>query len=286
MQNAIANPKMTDVSCPICTHQGIAKKWGDEYSGHSIVQCQQCWLRYVSPRKTDILQQYDNDYFIYDRNNCWNIERASFYFQNHFLSLKTISKHKKFSKNALDIGCGTATFLSLGMLTGFIKNATAVDITSANKELVESRNIKFIEHDFAKASNPIEGKFDLISAHHVLEHVENPQLFLNQIRQHMTSDAVLHITIPNEGSLVSNLKSFASQLKIFPKPFKHLSPGHHLYFYTSNTLKKLLEKHGFEVLSIQTRSSIKRRNVISQILHKAIDQIGYGSWLEIVAKLR
>ena len=75
--------------------------------------------------------------------------------------------------------------------------------------------------DFGKKNNiPIEkidiGKinksFDVITAHQVLEHVENPNKFLSKIIKILKPGGILHFELPNQSSLTSQLRMLSPKI--------------------------------------------------------------------------
>ena len=44
----------------------------------------------------------------------------------------------------------------------------------------------------------IDEKFDVITAHQVLEHVEKPNFFLEEIKEKLKIGGILHLELPNQ----------------------------------------------------------------------------------------
>lgn len=137
----------------------------------------------------------------------------------------------------LDVGCSTGHFLfalkdRVGERVGVELNQDAVDFIRQNldfkvySEPMESVNIK-------------EGPFDLITSLHVLEHVDDPFVFLQSIAKHLKSGGHLYLEIPNLDDAL---------LSIFHVPgytnFYYREP--HLSYFSSHTMALLMKKAGFE----------------------------------------
>ena len=84
-------------------------------------------------------------------------------------------------------------------------------------------------------------KYDLVTITHVLEHVYNPVKALKKANQLLEKDGKLILIVPNIESI---------GFKIFKNKWLHFYPGRHLYYYSPQTITKLLEKSGFSVLNI------------------------------------
>ncbi len=89
----------------------------------------------------------------------------------------------------------------------------------------------------------LDETFDVIIAGEMIEHLNNPGLFLNGIKRFMNADTQLVITTINAYSgmrfLIYGLRGKGGEVE----------PVHpdHVAYYSYSTLKLLLERHGFEV---------------------------------------
>ena len=91
--------------------------------------------------------------------------------------------------------------------------------------------------------------FDVVFAGDIVEHLSNPGLFLECVKQHLTSDGRLIITTPNGFNLFILLE------KLF-KSEPNVNKDHVTYFNTT-VLTQLLKRHGFEVTSVNYIDSFK-----------------------------
>lgn len=82
-----------------------------------------------------------------------------------------------------------------------------------------------------------QGSFDFVTMSHVLEHISDPRIYLDQIRERwMTPDGYLLVEVPN----------------LFGHNSVELS---HLVLFSPNTLRQLLSLSGFEVLRLFTHGN-------------------------------
>jgi hypothetical protein len=77
-----------------------------------------------------------------------------------------------------------------------------------------------------------------------------------------------------------------SKYKLKKRAYKHLSPGHHLWFFEKRTLIKLIEKSGYRIEYFGTRATEKKRGIVSRLVHRVFDYLMINSWLEIVFSKR
>lgn len=271
------------VDCPICGID-VGELWGLEHHGHRIVRCRRCGLRYVNPRRTpeENRRVYGDAYFERHRARERDSGGSELVRERDAASIASILRFRPRARpSLLDVGAGTGSFLRLARESGQFGRLEGADLSPANAEA------------FARAGIPLYvGRledldlvpFDVVSGHHVLEHALDPNRFLDEIRRLLVDDGILHVIVPNEGGLTSRSKSFWSRRGLKPRPFSHLSPEHHLTFFERGTLIRLLGKHGFRVLSCETRADAKLRGPWQRLVHRAFDALGWNTWLEVVAR--
>ena len=120
-------------------------------------------------------------------------------------------------KKVLDIG-------SSGFLRGILK--PICELTGIDKQATSD-----IQCDVEKDPMP-DGEFELIVAGEILEHLSNPGMFLDNLKKY---SCPIIITVPNAFSDNSGRTGI-----------ENVNPEH-VAWYSYNTLKTLMERHGYEV---------------------------------------
>jgi 2-polyprenyl-3-methyl-5-hydroxy-6-metoxy-1,4-benzoquinol methylase len=142
------------------------------------------------------------------------------------------------NSNVLDYGCNT------GRHASFVKesygcNVMGADINTAAIAACKKKGIP------AEMISPIffekyKSSFDIIINSHVLEHVDDPKIFLVKLRGLLKEDGIFVITIPQErirGDITT------PQILYFLLRFKFENP--HKHKFSKNELYSLLEEAGF-----------------------------------------
>lgn len=220
---------------PICTLCGksSSKKLFDA-GIKSIVSCDNCGL-------TRTKNFSPPDYRSYHRDQEYSESRKLF--KNIFLKrVWTIEKYKKDGR-VLEIGCSIGTFLNLFKERGW----EVWGVEPSQSAAVAAKNgIRVVKKFFEEATLP-ENYFDVVILNHTLEHLDKPVSILAKARTLLKRGGIVFVDVPNFGSLSA---------KIFGKYWPYLAPTEHLWHFTPQTLKKVLNKVGFRVIHTETASGI------------------------------
>lgn len=244
---------ITTVQCPCCGIHYERYLFRKDYFDY--VECKCCRTVYVNPRfKKDVLSQY-----YLERENRLNYIDVLSSGKNKDNRLKMIFEPrkkamvqilKKHAKNrtrytVLDIGCATGQFLSVLRSEKKIEfklhgiEASEKLSAFASKEIPEATiySNSFENSEFDVAS------YDIITLWEVLEHAFDPFRFLNEVNRILTDSGFLFVSVPN-------LEGF--DIKILWDMGHAFSAPSHLNYYRLSTVNKLLDRSGFEVLSVTT----------------------------------
>ena len=145
------------------------------------------------------------------------------------------------ARRIFEIGCGDGNFLAYLRGHGWQVAGSEYDAQTAS--LVRRRHgIDPTVGDVADALPP-GAPFGVVAAYHVLEHVYRPAEWLRAVRAMLVPGGVIHLQVPNHGSLTRRLTGPAWASLMFPQ---------HVYFYTPATLAALLRREGFATLAATT----------------------------------
>lgn len=176
-------------------------------------------------------------------------------------------------KKILDVGCCDGT---IGKK--LIDNGNEVFGVDIAKECVEQAVRSGIK---AQVCNLEEGffnfgfRFDLVLAGEIIEHIEDTNFFLQNIRKVLREQGSVIITTPNLATLGRRfLLLFGKNphIEVSPEPY---SAGH-LRYFVKDTLFWLLEKNGFRITAFTSdRINLNESGTLrSEILAKILPTFG------------
>ena len=113
-----------------------------------------------------------------------------------------------------------------------------------NEEGNKKYNLNIKKGDI-KSSKYKRESFDIITLNHVLEHINNPNETLGEIKRIIKKDGVLIIGVPNTHSIA---------FKIFRRNWYQLDVPRHIINYSEENLNFLLNKNGFKVKNVRYNS--------------------------------
>ena len=152
----------------------------------------------------------------------------------------------------LDIGCGNGDFLNTMKNNFNVEDALGVDISPAAVELCKKNNIRATTLPLSSITfHP-----NLVTAAHLLEHIDNPREFIQQINSILEKNGFLIMSLPNTGGLGRRL---------FGKYWHGFSIPRHLVNYNKKTIEELLKNTSLKIVSYRTRGIyLSSLNVIFQ----------------------
>ncbi len=134
----------------------------------------------------------------------------------------------------LEIGC------SQGYLLDVVRHnphfdAEGIDYAQAPIVYARSTGLKVFQSSLTGMKYPSES-FDFIVALHVIEHVQNLDTTIQEIKRIMKKGGHIYIVVP----CISHIKA-----RLSGKKWKYLEPPGYLWYFTTKSFRLFLEKHGF-----------------------------------------
>jgi SAM-dependent methyltransferase len=144
-------------------------------------------------------------------------------------------------RRLLEVGCAYGFFLDLAR--GRFESVSGIDVSAeAVRHARESLSLDAVQgdllaHDFGGRS------FDVVCLWDTIEHLARPDLAVARIHDLTAPGALLALTTGDIGSLLARLRG---------RRWRLIHPPTHLHYFTRGSLRRLLERHGFEVIDDRT----------------------------------
>lgn len=213
-------------------------------------RCRNCGFFYLNPMpkmtEEEIRQFYQS--YSYNRQFIQNFEEYRSLIQyslegkintiKNLLEINNIDQSWKF----LDIGCGGGGYVYAAKELGL--EAHGVDIDANSCAFAQSMGLNVFNGELKEAGYP-NGYFDIIQIKQVLEHISDPREFLSEVRRILSDRGIVVIDVPNQNGLIPNIKILLNWKN---NEYGFLQPMRHLYAYTAESLKYLLEQIGLQVI--------------------------------------
>jgi 2-polyprenyl-3-methyl-5-hydroxy-6-metoxy-1,4-benzoquinol methylase len=241
----------TFVKCNLCGANNY-KVIFDEGTAqvHRIVKCNNCGLIYANPQ-TDNVSNVEQDHLISDlilNDLNSNEDQDHFNPENHRYLKKQYLQLKDYSKiiDFVDFK-EKGTFIEIGSYAGVFLNEAqkrgwnVIGIEPLERPALYSEKkfgIKVIRKYFEQAGLQNETA-DVIVACHVIEHVPDPSFFVNHAYLLLKPGGYLILETPTYDSFI---------FKVLRKRERSIRCNGHIFFFTKDTLMKLVEKNGFKVV--------------------------------------
>lgn len=186
-------------ACPACAWPQN-RRWSDG-AGEPIILCERCGTAFY---KRPVAQAHDyGTYYPYlagfdDREYCRQLDlrRARFRFQ-----LREIARLSPPGRRLVDFGAGPGYFCAVARELGW--DVAAIE----NSPVAADAGSDAFQIPFTSLDDLADGSCSVITAFHVIEHLEDPTIVLRKFHRKLKTGGILVIHVPNRESL-SSLLSF------------------------------------------------------------------------------
>jgi 2-polyprenyl-3-methyl-5-hydroxy-6-metoxy-1,4-benzoquinol methylase len=229
--------------CPICESNNIeyiftAKDHlvsGDKFN---IEHCSNCGFRFTNPRPSDdeLGKYYDSNEYISHADEGNNLVNKLYKIARGFTLKSKLNLINRLTKKRqlLDVGCGTAHFLSYCQQAGW--QISGVEPNDLARKQAEEKTSIIIHKNLLDIEG---GIYDMITLWHVLEHLPNLDQIVKQLNDLLAPGGNLLIALPNYE---------AYEEKRFNQHWAAYDVPRHLHHFNKNSLGKLLNKHGLKIV--------------------------------------
>jgi ubiquinone/menaquinone biosynthesis C-methylase UbiE len=256
-------------TCCVCGYEHstlVVSKKDYEY-----VKCNQCGLIYVNLLKENNNLLYEGEYYFLDeKRELKDIARAKQFFS-------IVTKQKIPSGKLADVGCGIGFFLSIASKGGF--ETRGIDLSKdAIKYAKEKFGLNVQQGTLEDISLPAD-HFDVVTCWEVVEHLDDPIKFLNEIKRILKKDGLLFISTPNVESIYARL------LKNNWHGFNMPQHQYHITYFCHRTVKLLFSKTEFKILSLRTIAPPQQPDLLLRNIARSLIPNGQGRFIPRLLKM-
>ncbi len=237
---------MVEWQCPLCkTNQAgwpRADIGASTEGSHELVCCRQCGLFSLQrrPGQDELVRYYPPDYEPFwgpseQEPNPW----VRWTHRRHYaVRCAAIRRAHPGGGHLLDLGCGTG-----GLLRELRRDGkwygVGVDVNEHALDIARRQGIEVQCGELADLRLPA-ASFDVVTLWEVIEHLPDPVGALSEIHRLLKPSGLILMSTPNSSSW---------QARVWQGNWAGWDMPRHLQVFTEATLRQLLERTGFEIVS-------------------------------------
>ncbi|MBB6481982.1 class I SAM-dependent methyltransferase [Spirochaeta isovalerica] len=270
------NEKSAEILCPVCGGAKFDSLW--DCDGFSFKQCLSCGLLMQNPQPLfeALDKRYDEEYFRYEQEN------DQIFFELMLKGLSDIGfdslySDRKDSMSFLDIGCATGVLVRHFQDRGWISRGVELCGPAAEWGSRE-RNIEIFSGTVEQASFE-DNSFDVVHCSHLIEHLNDPSAFLDEVFRILKPGGRFICTTPNASGL---------QARLFKSKWRS-AIADHMFLFSVKTLSGLLREKSFTVETVKTWGGLGRGYgpvLLKSILDYLAKKLNFGDVMIISSQKR
>ncbi len=232
----------------------------DGYGIHPpIVQCLDCGLIYTNPRYeaaeiTEAYRAVEDPLYVLER------EGRVLTFERHLRPIEALAGPGQ-GRRLLDVGCHIGVFLEIAGAHGW--EAWGVEPSRWAVEIARAKGLRVVEGTLREAAFP-DAWFDVVTMWDVIEHLSDP---MGELRE-------VHRILKPGGWVVIHTMDIES-------PFARLLGARwpwlmemHLYYFSRRTLRRMLERAGFQVVRAAAEGRYLRLGYLATRVQALFPRLG------------
>jgi 2-polyprenyl-3-methyl-5-hydroxy-6-metoxy-1,4-benzoquinol methylase len=223
-----------------------------------LVKCDACGFVSANMTLTDgeVAELYDRGYFHGDEYLDYVAEEESLRlnFNGRLRTLQQVVPDLR-ERDIFEIGCAYGFFLDEARK--FAKSVAGIDISQDAIADGRSRfGLDIQQGDYL--SRDLGRKYGAIAMWDTVEHLQRPDLFIAKAKEDLQPGGILALTTGDIGSMNARLRGHK---------WRMIHPPTHLHYFSTDTMKALLDRHGFDVVHLSHPGiSRKLRSILYYVL--------------------
>jgi 2-polyprenyl-3-methyl-5-hydroxy-6-metoxy-1,4-benzoquinol methylase len=231
-------------ACPLCDHRSNrlhlqVRDYLVSGETFDIQKCASCGFLFTNPRPQahEIGKYYQSSDYISHADTGFSIKTSAYALARKFMvnkKLRWINALPLTGQNLLDYGCGVGTFLKYSDNNGW--NAYGVEPSENAYRIAFEKLGDRVQTSLSALSDK---EFDVITLWHVLEHIHDLQLTVEQLLSTLKPKGWMLVAVPNPDSY---------DAKYYQEFWAGYDVPRHLYHFVPETMKFLAKKHRLQLV--------------------------------------
>lgn len=240
-------------NCVLCNSTDF--RFVMDVSEQKLVECNSCGLVFM--QEYFGVDEYENSHFEDDMRG----EIMKSFVDNTAVALLRFVYFcqtrddviKKEQLNALEIGCGSGSFLSI-LGNDRTINYVGLEPSTKSAAFCQKIGLNVLPITFESWIEEFSELADIVLAFHVIEHMENPRQFLRDIYNVLVDDGIAMIELPILNIAMKRESGFG--MNYFQK--------YHLFDFCDHHIERLFDEERFEIISktVPVNQFPKEKNVL------------------------
>ncbi|NIA23059.1 MAG: methyltransferase domain-containing protein [Proteobacteria bacterium] len=229
------------------------KKWQnhtgpilDSVKGFDVIECEVCGFKHIIPIPTpeELEKLYEEEFYSTEKPNYFkdteeDLEWWETTYRNYYQLFEKYCP--KESRRLLEIGSGPGYFLKCGKELGW--DVLGFEPSKQAYEYSQKFGISVVNEFFSENNADKYGKFDVVYMNTVIEHLPDPISLIKATKIVLNPNGIVCIIAPNDYNLLQNIL----RENLGYEPW-WVVPHHHINYFDFKSIKKLLERLGFEIV--------------------------------------
>lgn len=205
-----------------------------------ILRCKSCGLYFRDKHKKSEVQDptvaiWGNERYMTQRR-----EKEVLQLNNYKNILPVLSQLSSGKQSVLEVGCGSGMFLNQLSRDGWNRVIGIEPSETYNQLAKQEAPAAEIISSYLKDAKFADGSLDAVIMLHVIEHLEDPSSEIEEVHRILKQSGVFVVETPRFDTI---------WFKLLKERERSVIPGHLMYF-TTDSIKRLLIKKGFEICRI------------------------------------
>lgn len=223
-----------------------------------VLECRKCGVQRLREEDCAKEELYEGDE--YRKLLGQGTDDVSFFTEHDKLQLRnleTIWPVEMRGKVIADIGCAAGSFLD--HVSGLAKKIIAIEPCTIYHESLKSRG--YDVYQYAKdAVSAVDASVDIAVTFSVIEHIENPRLFVEDIAKLLKPGGLFIVSTPNIDDILMRLEPDE-----YPSFFYRTV---HRWYFDAESLKKCVEMSGLKLRRLEYKHRFGLSNAVTWLKDK------------------